>query len=46
VAAADVAAVEAYRVGPIQTAAAAVAGAAAVAVVVYAFVVRQVVRGT
>ena len=46
VAVADVAAVEAYRVGPVQTAAAAVAGAAAVAVVVYAFVVRQVVRGT
>ena len=46
VAVADVAAVEAYRVGPVQTAAAVVAGAVAVAVVVYAFVVRQVVRGT
>jgi len=46
VAVADVAGVAAYRVGPVQTAAAAVAGAAAVAVVVYAFVVRQVVRGT
>jgi hypothetical protein len=46
VAVADVAAVEAYRVGPVQTAAAVVAGAVAVAVVVYAFVVSQVVRGT
>jgi len=46
VAVADVAGVAAYRVGPVQTAAAVVAGAVAVAVVVYAFVVSQVVRGT